>query len=85
MEGNLYRSDWLVEGHRVRMPVAMDTAARLLWMWQLFICAPVVRTLRALITFTNQTNWLAIALPVITPAYRSGVSLEGINYGWRDQ
>ncbi len=64
------------------MPLQMDTAARLLTAANRFICAPVVRMTTRRILFTNQTKLAGCdsRLQCDTCFYRSGVSLEGINY-----
>ncbi len=77
-----YRSDWLVEATASQMPLQMDTAARCLTAANRFICAPVVRMTTRQLLFTNQTKLAGCdsRLQCDPGFYRSGVSLEGINY-----
>ncbi len=74
--------DWLVEATASQMPLQMDPPRGCLTAANRFICAPVVRILRAELLFTNQTKLAGCdSRPSAIPGfYRSGVSLEGINY-----
>ena len=83
--GNLIDLDWLVEATAGQMPLQMDTAARLFFDSgkSFYMCACRQDELRACIYFLpTKQNWLDVirASSAIPGFYRSGVSLEGINY-----
>lgn len=80
--GNLIDLDWLVESTAARMPLQMDTAARLFDSGKSFICAPAGDDYTPGYFSPTKQNWLDIirASSAIPGFYRTGVALEGINY-----
>src|SRR5699024_10918117 len=81
--GNLIDLDWLVEATASQMPLQMDTAARLFDSGKSFyMCACRQDDYAPNYFLPTKQTWLDVirASSVIPGFYRSGVSLEGINY-----
>ena len=81
--GNLIDLDWLVEATASQMPLQMDTAARLFDSGKSFyMCACRQDDYAPNYFLPTKQNWLDVirASSAIPGFYRSGVSLEGINY-----
>lgn len=81
--GNLIDLDWLVESTAARMPLQMDTAARLFDSGKSFyMCACRGDDYTPGYFSPTKQNWLDIirASSAIPGFYRTGVALEGINY-----
>ncbi|EDK5527560.1 patatin family protein, partial [Salmonella enterica subsp. enterica serovar Kentucky] len=81
--GNLIDLDWLVESTAARMPLQMDTAARLFDSGKSFyMCACRGDDYTPGYFSPTKQNWLDIirASSAIPGFYRTGVTLEGINY-----
>lgn len=81
--GNLIDLDWLVESTATQMPLQMDTASRLFETGKSFyMCACRGDDYTPNYFSPNNQNWLDLirASSAIPGFYRSGVSLEGINY-----
>ncbi len=71
-----------MESTAARMPLQMDTAARLFDSGKSFICAPAGDDYTPGYFSPTKQNWLDIirASSAIPGFYRTGVTLEGINY-----
>ncbi|HCD1254346.1 patatin family protein [Citrobacter sp. ANG330] len=81
--GNLIDLDWLVEATASQMPLQMDTAAHLFETGKNFyMCACRGDDYTPGYFSPTKQNWLDLirATSAIPGFYRSGVSLEGINY-----
>ncbi len=81
--GNLIDLDWLIEATASQMPLQMDTAARLFESGKSFyMCACRQDDYTPNYFLPTKQNWLDLirASSAIPGFYRTGVSLDGINY-----